>query len=217
MSEIVLTLQTVKSYSSFFSSICSSNKFPFIGIIITDNALYGKQQRDPDRIRIRVPIMVRVARFERAASCSQGKRPTPGLHPDKYIISKNGVFLKYEESGQISGQRRFLPGKCLDSKRRKVACIKGFRTSGNSEEWEPTTKSQSWRAASCATPGYSFFSFCRCGQTCGQRPMFEQIAERGKCGNSSNCKGLRVFGFLRLVGGVTRSQSTRATNCATPG
>lgn len=26
--------------------------------------------------------LVRVARFERAASCSQGKRPTPGLHPD---------------------------------------------------------------------------------------------------------------------------------------
>ncbi len=27
--------------------------------------------------------LVRVVRFERTASCSQGKRPTPGLHPDR--------------------------------------------------------------------------------------------------------------------------------------
>ena len=161
--------------------------------------------------------MVRVARFERAASCSQGKRPTPGLHPDKYIISKNGVFLKYEGSGQISGQRRFLSGKCLGSKRRKVACIKGFRTSGDSEEWEPTTKSQTTRATNCATPGYSIFLFCRCGQRCGQTAIFGVFAEGMKRQNASVCKGLRDFGFLRMGGGVTRSQSTRATNCATPG
>lgn len=77
----------------------------------------------------------------------------------------------------------------------------------------PASSSQSWRAASCATPGYSFFSFCRCGQ----RPMFEQIAREGKCGNPSNYKGLRDFGFLWNAGGVTRSQTTRAPSCATPG
>ena len=81
----------------------------------------------------------------------------------------------------------------------------------------PASSSQSWRAASCATPGYSFFSICRCGQTCGQRPMFEQIAGREKCGNPSNCKGLRDFSFCPNAGGVTRSQSRRPTSWATPG
>jgi hypothetical protein len=47
--------------------------------------------------------------------------------------------------------------------------------------------------------------------------MFERFAGKGKCQNPSVCKGLRNFGILRMGGGVTRSQTTRATNCATPG
>ena len=59
--------------------------------------------------------------------------------------------------------------------------------------------------------------FCRCGQTCGQRPMFERFAGKGKCQNPSVCKGLRNFGILRMGGGVTRSQTRRDTNFAIPG
>ncbi len=47
--------------------------------------------------------------------------------------------------------------------------------------------------------------------------MFEEIAGNGKCGNPSNYKGLRDFGFCPDAGDVTRSQSKRATNCANPG
>ena len=47
--------------------------------------------------------------------------------------------------------------------------------------------------------------------------MFERFAGKGKCQNPSVCKGLRNFGILRMGGGVTRSQTTRATNCAIPG
>ncbi len=47
--------------------------------------------------------------------------------------------------------------------------------------------------------------------------MFEEIAGNGKCGNPSNYKGLRDFGFCPDAGGVTRSQTRRDTNFAIPG
>ncbi len=51
---------------------------------MTDQNLCCRKQRNRKNASgTAVPeALVRVARFERAASCSQGKRPTPGLHPD---------------------------------------------------------------------------------------------------------------------------------------
>ena len=59
--------------------------------------------------------------------------------------------------------------------------------------------------------------FCfNCGQTCGQADFLTTSACRGSAcitGVSRDCKD-SVF---RLGGGATRTQSRRATNCATPG
>ena len=60
------------------------------------------------------------------------------------------------------------------------------------------------------------FEFCaRCGQTCGQA-VFLTIST---CGGSACIAGVSRdcgHGIFRLEGGATRSQSRRATNCATP-
>ena len=64
---------------------------------------------------------------------------------------------------------------------------------------------------------FNFSAFCRCGQTCGQTAVFGDCVEKGKCENRSDCKGLRDRGFPAGGRGVTRPQTTRATNCAIPG
>ena len=81
----------------------------------------------------------------------------------------------------------------------------------------PTSCSQSKRATNCANPGFLVIQFCsRCGQTCGQAFFLTISACGGSAciaGVSRNC-GHSIF---RLEVGATRSQSRRATNCATPG
>ena len=81
----------------------------------------------------------------------------------------------------------------------------------------PTSCSQSKRATNCANPGFLVIEFCaRDGQTCGQA-VFLTISA---CGGSACIAGISRdcgHGIFRLEGGATRSQSRRATNCATPG
>ena len=81
----------------------------------------------------------------------------------------------------------------------------------------PTSCSQSKRATNCANPGFLVIEFCaRCGQTCGQADFLTTSA----CGGSACIAGVsRDCGhsIFQLEGGATRSQSRRATNCATPG
>ena len=80
----------------------------------------------------------------------------------------------------------------------------------------PTSCSQSKRATNCANPGFLVIEFCsRCGQTCGQAVFLTILA----CGGSACISGVsrdRGHGIFRLEGGAPRSQSRRATNCATP-
>ena len=81
----------------------------------------------------------------------------------------------------------------------------------------PTSCSQSKRATNCANPGFLVIQFCtRCGQTCGQAVFLTTSA----CGGNACIAGVSRdcgHGMFRLEGGATRSQSRRATNCATPG
>ena len=81
----------------------------------------------------------------------------------------------------------------------------------------PPRHSQTTRATNCANPGFLVIEFCaRCGQTCGQA-VFLTISA---CGGSACIVGVSRdcgHGIFRLEGGATRSQSRRATNCATPG
>ena len=80
----------------------------------------------------------------------------------------------------------------------------------------PTSCSQSKRATNCANPGFLVIQFCaRCGQTCGQAVFLTTST----CGGSACIAGVSRdcgHGIFRLEGGATRSQSRRATNCATP-
>ena len=99
------------------------------------------------------------------------------------------------------------------------ACIAGvsmdcedsvFRLEGGA------TRSQSKRATNCANPGFLVIQFCsRCGQTCGQAVFLTTSA----CGGSACIAGVsRDCGhsIFQLEGGAARTQSRRATNCATP-
>ena len=77
--------------------------------------------------------------------------------------------------------------------------------------------SQTTRATNCANPGFLSIQFCfNCGQTCGQTFFLTISAYGGSAciaGVSRDC-GHSIF---QLEVGATRSQSRRATNCATPG
>ena len=76
--------------------------------------------------------------------------------------------------------------------------------------------SQSKRATNCANPGFLVIQFCtRCGQTCGQA-VFLTISACGGSACIADVSRDCEHGIFRLEGGATRSQSKRATNCATP-
>ena len=96
--------------------------------------------------------MVRVARFERAASCSQGKRPTPGLHPDilLFFLWFYGLFFAvFSVYGRSCGQGQ----KQRIGKGRFLRCFRRFLPL-YSNGLDFRRSSQTTRATNCATPGY---------------------------------------------------------------
>ena len=78
----------------------------------------------------------------------------------------------------------------------------------------PASCSQSKRATNCATPGYEIFQLW---SNMGSAPVFDQFPARGK--TPSALASQSFPGFWRSVARTpaSRSQSKRATNCATPG
>ena len=78
----------------------------------------------------------------------------------------------------------------------------------------PASCSQSKRATNCATPGYEIFQLW---SNMGSAPVFDQFPARGK--TPSALASQSFPGFWRCVARTpaSRSQSKRATNCATPG
>ena len=77
----------------------------------------------------------------------------------------------------------------------------------------PASCSQSKRATNCATPGYEIFQLW---SNMGSAPVFDQFPARGK--TPSALASQSFPGFWRSVARTpaSRSQSRRATNCATP-
>ena len=64
---------------------------------------------------------------------------------------------------------------------------------------------------------YSIFrSFSVSGQTCGQTAFTEDFAREYSAEKVNVYKGFRRFLFSRRVWSVSCSQTSRATNCATP-
>ena len=78
----------------------------------------------------------------------------------------------------------------------------------------PASCSQSKRATNCATPGYEVFQLW---SNMGSAPVFDPFPARGK--TPSALASQRFPGFWGNVARTpaSRSQSRRATNCATPG
>ena len=154
--------------------------------------------------------VVRDGRLELPTSCSQSKRATNCANPGFLVIE----FCA--RCGQTCGQAVFLTTSTCGGN----ACIVGisrdcgpdiFRLEGGA------ARSQSKRATNCANPGFLVIQFCtRCGQTCGQAVFLTTLA----CGGNACIAGVSMDcedSVFRLEGGVTRSQSKRATNCANPG
>ena len=74
--------------------------------------------------------------------------------------------------------------------------------------------SQSKRATNCATPGYRIFQLW---SNMWSTPIFDQLPARGKVLSAQVSQGFPGFPRAMARTRASRSQSRRATNCATPG
>ena len=142
------------------------------------------------------------------------------LHPDIQFLP---LYHDGEENQRFFCLWSFLWSKPLLCRFRQSGEIpqtqvsQGFATFRLTLSRIPPRHSQSKRATNCANPGFLVIQFCtRCGQTCGQADFLTTSA----CGGSACIADVSrdcEHGIFRLEGGATRSQSRRATNCATPG
>ena len=81
--------------------------------------------------------------------------------------------------------------------------------------WDcPGGFSQSKRATNCATPGYEIFQLW---SNMWSTPIFDQLPARGKVLSAQVSQGFPGFPRATARTWASRSQSRRATNCATPG
>ena len=78
----------------------------------------------------------------------------------------------------------------------------------------PASCSQSKRATNCATPGYGIFQLW---SNMGSTPVFDQFPARGKTPSALASQSFPGFRGNAARTPASRSQSRRATNCATPG
>ena len=78
----------------------------------------------------------------------------------------------------------------------------------------PASCSQSKRATNCATPGYEVFQLW---SNMWSRSFFDQLQARGKVLSTQTPQGFAGFPRVETRTWASRSQTTRATNCANPG
>ena len=78
----------------------------------------------------------------------------------------------------------------------------------------PASCSQSKRATNCATPGYEVFQLW---SNMWSTPIFDQLPARVKVLSAQVSQGFPGFPRTSARTRASRSQSRRATNCATPG
>ena len=74
--------------------------------------------------------------------------------------------------------------------------------------------SQSKRATNCATPGYEIFQLW---SNMGSAPVFDQFPARGRTPSALASQSFPGFWGNAARTPASRSQSRRATSCATPG
>ena len=81
--------------------------------------------------------------------------------------------------------------------------------------WDcPGVSSQSKRATNCATPGYEVFQLW---SNMGSAPVFDQFPARGRTPSALASQSFPGFWGNAARTPASRSQSRRATSCATPG
>ena len=78
----------------------------------------------------------------------------------------------------------------------------------------PASCSQSKRATNCATPGYGIFQLW---SNMWSTPIFDQLPAMGEVLSAQVSQWFRGFPRAAARTWASRSQSRRATNCATPG
>ena len=78
----------------------------------------------------------------------------------------------------------------------------------------PASCSQSKRATNCATPGYKVFQLW---SNMWSTPIFDQLPAMGKVLSAQLSQGFPGFQRATARTWASRTQSRRATNCATPG
>ena len=78
----------------------------------------------------------------------------------------------------------------------------------------PASCSQSKRATNCATPGYEVFQLW---SNMGSAPVFDQFPARDKTPLALASQSFPGFWESTARTRASRSQTTRATNCANPG
>ena len=142
------------------------------------------------------------------------------LHPDIQFLP---LYHGGEENQRFFCLWSFLWSKTLlcrfrqSGKIPKTQALQGFAAFRLAPSRIPPRHSQTTRATNCANPGFLGIQFCfNCGQTCGHGDFLTTSA----CGGSAFIAGVSRdcgHGIFRLERGATRSQSRRATNCATPG
>ena len=125
------------------------------------------------------------------------------LHPD----------MKFSNCGQTCGQRRFLTSYRRGGKCCQPNCPKAFRVF---QGLRPEPGPHAPKASALPTALHPVMKFSNCGQTCGHgrflTTSFAKILS-ASASVSARC-GPRLFpSWMRPA----RSQSKRATNCATPG
>ena len=77
----------------------------------------------------------------------------------------------------------------------------------------PASCSQSKRATNCATPGYEIFQLW---SNMWSTPFFDQLPAVGEVLSTQTPQGFAGFPWVETRTRASRSQSRRATNCATP-
>ena len=145
-----------------------------------------------------------MGRLERPASCSQSKRATNCATPGYEIfqlwsnMGSTPVFDQFSARGKtpsaLAPQR--FPGFWGSAARIR------------------TPRSQSKRATNCATPGYEIFQLW---SNMWSTPIFDQLPARWKVLSAQVSQDFPGFPRTSARTRASRSQSKRATNCATPG
>ena len=148
--------------------------------------------------------LVRVGRLELPASCSQSKRATNCATPGYEIFQLWSNMWSTPIFDQLPAR-----GKVLSAQ-----LPQGFPGFLRTEARTCAPRSQSKRATNCATPGYEVFQLW---SNMGSTPVSDQFPARGKTPSALASQSFPGFWRSAARTPASRSQSKRATNCATPG